>query len=199
MRRYLLFFAFALSLAACRSPHHDPLARELPRLGHRNWILVADSAYPAQVAPGVRTVHVGGDHLALARRVLAAIDAAPHVEAEVRLDRELGFVAEADAPGIDALRAGLAELLAGRPVEHAPHGDLIAEVARAAESFSVLVLKSDGTLPYTTLFLRLDCGYWNEASEARLRDALERAVRRESAPAAPGSSPTRFARADRLH
>lgn len=28
------------------------LNRELPILGHRNWVVVADSAYPSQTAPG---------------------------------------------------------------------------------------------------------------------------------------------------
>jgi hypothetical protein len=29
------------------------------------------------------------------------------------------------------------------------------------------------TLPYTSVFLQLDCGYWNADQESRLREALE--------------------------
>src|SRR5271165_1940011 len=32
------------------------VADEMPLLGHRNWILVVDSAYPLQTSPGVETI-----------------------------------------------------------------------------------------------------------------------------------------------
>ena len=37
----------------------------LPLLGHRNWIVVADSAYPAQSNPGIETIYTGEDHVQL--------------------------------------------------------------------------------------------------------------------------------------
>ena len=35
----------------------------LPLYGHRNWIVVADSAYPAQSKPGIETVVSGAGQL----------------------------------------------------------------------------------------------------------------------------------------
>ena len=35
----------------------------LPGLGHRNWIVVADSAYPMQISAGVETITVNADQL----------------------------------------------------------------------------------------------------------------------------------------
>ena len=38
--------------------------QELPLLGHRNWIMIVDSAYPLQVSPGIETIETGMDQLA---------------------------------------------------------------------------------------------------------------------------------------
>ena len=85
----------------------------LPLYGHRNWIVVADSAYPAQSKPGIETIVSGSEQLAVARRVLDAINASRHVRANIYLDRELDFIAEADAPGVSHYREQLKTLFAG--------------------------------------------------------------------------------------
>lgn len=38
--------------------------------------------------------------------------------------------------------------------------------------FKVVILKTRMTKPYTSVFLQLDCAYWNADSEAELRRAL---------------------------
>ena len=83
----------------------------LPLFGHRNWIVVADSAYPAQSKPGIETIVSGAGQLEVARQVLDAIARSKHVRANIYLDQELQFVAETDAPGISRYRKQLAELL----------------------------------------------------------------------------------------
>lgn len=150
------------------------LAASLPRLGHRNWIVVADSAYPEQTGGGIETVYVGGDQLAAVKAVLAAVDAAKHVAAVPLVDAELAAVAEADAPGVTAYREGLAKLLEGRPVDKLPHEEIIRELDAAGKLFRVLVIKTDMALPYTSVFVKLECGYWSPEKEARLRASLER-------------------------
>ena len=178
MRHLLTFTLTLLAAVACRgtppapAPPADPLARSLPLLGHRNWIVVADSAFPLLIAQGVQTALVHGDPLDVAEKVLAAVDGSPQVAATVFLDRELAAVPEADAPGIDTYRERLDELLEDRPVERELHGDLLVQLGREADTYCVLVLKTDSTLPYTSLFLRLDCGYWTPEAEERLRASL---------------------------
>jgi len=149
------------------------LAAELPLLGHRNWIVVADSAYPQQTRPGVETYYIGGDQLEAVEAVLQAVDEAKHVQAVPLLDAELPAVAETDAPGIDAYRAGLDELMKGRPTQTVPHEDIIGELDEAGKLFRVVILKTDMTLPYTSVFLRLECGYWTPEKEGRLREAMK--------------------------
>ena len=42
----------------------------LPLFGHRNWIVVADSAYPAQSKPGIETIVSGDEQIPVLRHVL---------------------------------------------------------------------------------------------------------------------------------
>jgi L-fucose mutarotase/ribose pyranase (RbsD/FucU family) len=167
-----------LVAAACGADWQDRLrghlAERLPVLGHRNWIVIADSAYPLQSRPGIETIHVGGDQLAAVREALAACDAAKHVRPEVFVDAELSAVDERDAPGVTAYRDGLAKDLGNRPVERLAHEQIITELDKAAETFRVVIIKTDGTIPYTSVFLRLNCGYWNGDAEKRLRAALQK-------------------------
>jgi hypothetical protein len=150
------------------------LDASLAEYGHRNWIVVADSAYPKQSASGIETIATGLDQIEVLDIVLDAVAEAPHVQAIVMLDAELESVPEADAPGIADYRAQLAATLQGKQVKAMPHEDIIAELDKASEMFNVLLLKTDMVLPYTSVFLQLDCGYWNVDKEQRLRDRLER-------------------------
>ena len=149
------------------------VARVLPEMGHRNWIVIADSAYPWQSRSGVATVATGEDQLTALKEVLAELERSRHVKPNVLLDAELPHVPESDAPGVTAYRDQLTQLLAGRHVESVPHEEIIKRLDTAGETFRVLVLKTNMTVPYTSVFLQLDCAYWNAESEARLREAMK--------------------------
>lgn len=165
-----------LLFAACQSvPAWSlDLRQRLPRLGHRNVIAVVDAAYPAQTSPGITTVCIGGDQIATVQEVLAAVRAAGHVRADVVLDTELKYVSDLETPGIGAYRTALGQALTGAPVRYEAHADTIAQLATTAKDFEVLVLKTDLRLPYTSVFVWLDCGYWDAAREAALRQAMPR-------------------------
>lgn len=40
-------------------------------------------------------------------------------------------------------------------------------------SFDVLVIRTRSAMPYASVFLELQPGYWDEASESRLRDRIQ--------------------------
>lgn len=141
----------------------------LPLFGHRNFIVIADAAYPAQANPGIETIATGTDHTEILDTVLHSIKTSNHIRAKVYLDSELKLVNESDAPGVNALRRDLAKLLAGQSVVELEHEGLIARLDQSAQLFSVLILKSTLTIPYSSVFLELDCGYWNDEAENRLR------------------------------
>ena len=143
----------------------------LPLYGHRNWIVIADAAYPAQSNLGIETLATGGEHLEVLRTVLDAICASSHVRANVYVDAELKLVEEEDAPGVTALRQQMMGLLADKQTSQLPHEQIIAKLDQAGSLFRVLILKSTLAIPYTSVFLELDCGYWSEKAEKRLRNS----------------------------
>jgi hypothetical protein len=68
-----------------------------------------------------------------------------------------------------AYRGEITELLRKYPVQSQRHEKLISDIDDAAKTFHVLVLKTNMTIPYTSLFIRLDCKYWSAAQEKYLR------------------------------
>jgi L-fucose mutarotase/ribose pyranase (RbsD/FucU family) len=160
-------------LTSSTAPHWEhELSSLLPLFGHRNWIVVADSAYPAQSKPGIETIVASADQVYVVQRVMDAITACRHIRANVYADKELDFVDESDAPGISEYRKQLDGALHGSKVSHLPHDEIIHKLDLSAEVFSILIIKSDMTIPYTSVFFELDCGYWNSAAEERMRQAM---------------------------
>ena len=150
------------------------LNQELPLMGHRNWIMIVDSAYPLQVSPGVETIETGADLPQVVREVLAALDHSIHVTPNIYLDAELPYVTDELAPGVSAYRQHLKEVLHDRPVKSLPHETLIKQINDAGQAFHILVLKTNMAIPYTSVFLQLDCKYWPPAAEQQLREAMRK-------------------------
>jgi D-ribose pyranose/furanose isomerase RbsD len=159
--------------AANEGNWRQQLADELPVLGHRNWIVIADSAYPAQSNPGIETLYTGARQLEVVQAVLEALDKTKHVKPVVYLDAEMPHVPEGHAAGVSGYRTELTQLLRGRRVTSLPHEELIAKLDAAAKVFRILVLKTDLTIPYTSVFVELDCGYWGPEAEQALREAMK--------------------------
>ncbi len=171
----MMMAATVAMLTGCASTRNweSTLDARLPVYGHRNWIVVADSAYPKQSAPGIETIYTGKSQIEVLEAVLKAVEAAPHVKAKVMIDQELDSVPETDAPGVEAYRRQLKSHLTGKQVAVMPHEEIIRKLDEGAKLFSILLLKTDMVLPYTSVFLELDCGYWNAEKEQRLRKAIE--------------------------
>lgn len=145
------------------------VAATMPLLGHRNWILIVDSAYPLQAAPGIETIETGASQLEVVRDVLGIVDHSIHVRPVIQMDAELPFVPEDDAPGVSKYRSEIGGLLRAYPIDSVLHDRLIANVEEASKHFNILILKTNLTVPYTSVFIRLDCKYWSAAAELRLR------------------------------
>jgi D-ribose pyranose/furanose isomerase RbsD len=169
----ILFLSLATTTAFAGDDWKSKLKKELPLLGHRNWIVVADSAYPLQTAPGIETIYVEADQLEVVKGVIAELAKTKHVKPTIYVDAEMKHVAETNAPGISAYRDGLGNLLQGQPVQYGPHENIIGKLDEAGKTFKVLIIKTPLTKPYTSVFFQLECGYWNEASEKALREAMK--------------------------
>ena len=148
----------------------------LPLFGHRNWIVVADSAYPVQSREGIETIVSGDGQLDVVQHVLDAVTACRHIRANVYADKELAYVAEADAPGVVDYCRKLEAMLGGARVAHIPHEQIIQKLDQSAQVFRILLIKTEMTIPYTSVFFELDCGYWSAEAEQRLRKAMSAAA-----------------------
>jgi hypothetical protein len=165
----LLFAAVVYAAPPADANWRATVANELPLLGHRNWILIVDSAYPLQVSPGIETVETGEPLLEVAHFVLGAIDQSVHVRPDIYMDAELPFVSDQDAPDASMYRRAAGDLLHGYQIASQPHDKLLSEVAQDGNTFHILVLKTTGTIPYSSIFIQLNCRYWSDAAEQRLR------------------------------
>ncbi|MBV8631439.1 MAG: hypothetical protein JOZ83_10975 [Silvibacterium sp.] len=178
--RAVLILIFALLCPGTSSGQDwkTKLSEDMTRFGHRNWIVVADSAYPLQTSPGIETMVVDADQLAVVGQVLDDLRKAKHVRAIVYTDSELSFVPEQDAKGVGAYREALAKLLSSQGDRKTlPHEQILQKLDEAGKSFKVLIIKTPLTIPYTSVFFQLDCGYWSSEAEERLRAAMGTSAR----------------------
>jgi len=160
------------SVAAQTTDWRTRLNEELPLLGHRNWIAIVDSAYPLQTSGGIETVETNVDQIEVVKTVLGELGKAKHVRPIIFTDAELKIVPEKDAVGVTAYREALRSLLGKNDVQSLPHEEIISKLDEAGKTFHILVLKSRLTIPYTSVFIRLECGYWSGDAEKRLREAM---------------------------
>jgi L-fucose mutarotase/ribose pyranase (RbsD/FucU family) len=161
------------TIASVQNGWEEQLRKSLPLYGHRNWIVIADAAYPAQSKAGIETVLATGDHILVVRTVLAAIKNHKHIRARIHTDRELRFLAESDAPGIDAYRRELDALFQDSSRSEILHEQIIARLDESASLFRIFIIKTGMTIPYTSIFLELKCGYNSAEAEERLRSAMQ--------------------------
>jgi hypothetical protein len=145
------------------------LADRIPSYGHRNWIVVADSAYPAQAKEGIETVVANADQLDVLSTVLAALAKSKHVAPIIHTDKELNYLDDAQAPGVEAYRTRLAAMFKDKTVDSLPHERIIEKLDQVSQTFRVLIIKTNMTVPYTSVFLQLDCAYWGTDAEKGLR------------------------------
>ena len=143
------------------------VAERLPLYGHRNWIAVVDSAYPAQSRSGIETIVADADQAEVVGAVLQLLAASRHVRPLVYTDAELASVDEHDAPGVTAYRKQLAAALGDYAATSLLHEQIIHDLDEAGQTFRII--KTNLTIPYTSVFLQLDCKYWSADAEQRLR------------------------------
>jgi len=185
MRPNMKPFGLALSLiAALLTPGCGPLtdpgdwkasvARQVNQLGYRNWIVIAEASFPAHNRPGFRQVNASAEIPEVVDYVLNSIEQNQHVRPRVYLTRELRVVENDFAPGIDELRNQIKASLHGHEPTELDQQSLITLLESANQSFDVLVIRTPTALPYSSVFMELQPGYWDAESEERLRQRISR-------------------------
>jgi hypothetical protein len=75
---------------------------------------------------------------------------------------------------VSAYRQQLFALLPDAKAHAELHEEIIHDLDAASRAFHVLIIKTNMTLPYTSVFLQLDCGYWSDEAEQKLRARMAR-------------------------
>lgn len=182
MKPLALLFPISLLLVGCGSgPDRTPppwagtVGREVDALGIQNWIIVAESSFPVVSRGGVRTLVVDGEVPEIVDFVVNHLEKSENVTPSFSTARELPFVNNDRAPGIDHFRKQLKTALHGHQVRQMDHRSLSLLAHSDASKFAVLVLKSRTALPYSSVFIELDSGYWDRDSEDTLRQQMREA------------------------
>jgi len=147
---------------------------ELPLLGHRNWVLVVDKAYPMQSSAGMEVINTNENLIPVLEYVLKQVKSSSHVSPIIYTDQELNFIHDNLAPGVDSFRSSLMKTLNGAQVQTLLHENVFSKLDESAKLFKVVVLKTECTLPYSSVFIQFDCAYWSADKEAALRKAMEK-------------------------
>lgn len=162
----------ALSARAEDTPWQKVLEERLEVFGGRNWVVIADAAYPAQSSEGVEIITTNAPQIEVVKTVLSALADTKVLGANVITTTELKYIAEQDAPGITSFREGLTQLLAGREGTTLLQDRALTKVDEASRGLRVLVIKTNSILPYSTVFLQLTASYWSADAEKRLRESM---------------------------
>ena len=179
----VMLVSFVLLTASCsqKKPLEDlktwkeVLEEDLHLLGHRNWILVVDKAFPEQSSAGMKYLYVEQDLLPTLDYVLEALDKSTHVKPIIYQDKELSYIKEDQVNGIEAFRSAAAKTLDGRAVNTLLHDEVFQMLDESSSLFRVLVIKTNCILPYSSVFLQLDCSYWGPENEKTLREQMHEA------------------------
>ena len=152
----------------------DKLNSILPLLGHRNWILIVDKAFPLQSAPGMTFINTNEDLPAVLANVLKNIAVANHIKPIIYTDKELEYLT---SPEADELRRNLYDVItkyaSGGKINTILHDEVFSKLDAASKLFNVVVLKTEAFIAYSSVFIELDCGYWDEDSECDLRQRMK--------------------------
>lgn len=144
------------------------------QLGYRNWIVVAEASFPAHSRPGTRQINAYEPIPVVLDEVLRTLERTEHVRPRIYTPRELRAVENDFAPGVDEYRRVLDGALHGHVVTELDQDSLLTLVLDAQKSFDVLVIRTTTALPYSSVFLELQPGYWDGESEERLRAEMQR-------------------------
>jgi len=150
------------------------IAPELQQLGARNWVVIADPTYPIPAGAGVYTMTVASGTAETFREVLDLLELQASLTPRIWVCNEMEAVPEHLAPGMAEYTKEVSSLLSGRFCYRLDERIIAMQLADAAQKFRVLFIKTNTRLPYSTLAIELDSGYWSPDAEEEVRTRLEK-------------------------
>ncbi len=178
IRGLLAFTCVVLSLGCVATTGGNTweaaVQRQAGQLGYRNWIVIAEASFPAHNRVGLRQVSAPVDVPDAVDYVLRTLEQTENVRPQIFVTRELRALENDFAPGVDELRKRLEDSLHGHEPTELDQQSLLTLLEDANRSYDVLVIRTETALPYSSVFLELQPGYWDVESEERLRKRIER-------------------------
>ena len=175
----LMVLGLAVSSLGCGLVHFGStwkvaVTNQVGQLGYRNWIVIAEASLPAQNRPGIRQVTTNVESPEVLDYVLDTLEQTERVRPQIYLTREQRALDNEYTPGIDEHRRRLTTALRSHETTELEQQSLLTLLADASQNFNVLVIRTPTALPYTSVFIELQPGYWDAESEARLRERIAR-------------------------
>lgn len=177
-----LCVAFCFIVIACQ-PHRvsdksssawkETLSDKIMMLGHRNWILITDMAYPLQTKSGIKTIYVDDSYEEVLSFLIEMLDNVPHVYGHIYQDKELNYLNEKICPGINNFRKLQFDFFQKDDINYVNHEILLNKIDSVSSYYEILVVKTNLTLPYTSTFIELDCRYWNIDKQRELEVLMD--------------------------
>jgi D-ribose pyranose/furanose isomerase RbsD len=176
-----VFISFSLSGCIKHSPENKitntvgwktTLQNRLSEFGHRNWILIVDKAFPAQNSEGIIIIDTKDDLLSVLGFTMQQIDSSTHVKPFVYTDAELRYITNEQVNGIDQYKNALSEIVHKYNPQVLLHDSVFAKIDNASKLFKILILKTTEVIPYSSVFIELDCKYWSAKKEKTLREVM---------------------------
>ena len=176
--RWLLCVGVACLLTQCATFHSDndwkfAVDNQVHNLGYRNWIVIAEASFPAHHGQGIKQVAAPIEVPEAVDYVLRSLERTENLRPTIYLPRELRSVENDFAPGIDAMRETLQQSMHGHEPTEIDQQALLTLIEDANRSFTVLVIRTRTALPYTSVFMELQPGYWDSQSESHLRKRIQ--------------------------
>lgn len=154
------------------APWMNSIDNEVAALGASNWIIVTDASFPTPAQAGAHTIVSPVSLPQTLEQILQSIESTGHVKPRFYVTRESQTITEEYAPGIDAMRQQRDQALHGHEKQVLPHRSLDILKDSASKGFRVLLVKTQTTLPYTSVYIELESGYWDGDSESALRKKM---------------------------
>jgi D-ribose pyranose/furanose isomerase RbsD len=154
------------------------LETTIDTFGHRNWILVVDKAFPSLSSPNIEVVFADVDIPTALDTTIKMLENATHVKPIIYIDKEFAYISENELEGITEFRTKAHASIHSFNPKQLYHEEVFNKVKEVSSLFKVLVIKTNETTPYSSVFIELDCKYWSGEQEEALRKAMQATIMR---------------------
>lgn len=156
-----------------QDPWIKTMNQEVAKLGAGNWIVVAESAYPTPKDSSIKVIAVDASVPEVLYELFETFEAEGHVWSKIYTLREFEHLKEKITPGIQNFKSARTKAINDRKKQ-----EITSEVAKllfqsSSKEYRSLLIKTNSNIPYSSVFLELETGYWDRESEQKMRKSLK--------------------------